>query len=88
MKAAIHVDHLAGGVIQQAVGDGAHRARHIGALAHARLRQQPAAMRSLYAFSTAGHIRANNAGANLENLNAVRGQPLRVERGRHAEARL
>ena len=51
MEAAIHVKDLAGCVIEQAVGDGAHGFGDVGNFAHAAWGNEAPAMRSSYDFS-------------------------------------
>src|SRR5450759_4119952 len=88
-EAAIDVEDLAGGVIQQSVGDGADGFGDIAALAHAALREQAGGdLLVVRLFYLSDHVGADDAGADLEDLDAHLRQALRIERHGHAEGGL
>src|SRR5437870_3251556 len=88
VEAAIHVDDLAGGVIEQSIGDGAHGFGDIRAFAHTTLRDQAAGDALFIRFLGRGdHVRPDDARPDFENLNPAGRQALGVQRYRHAERR-
>src|SRR5579871_6007350 len=89
VEAAIDVEDLPCGVVQEAIGNRTDRLGHIAPLAHAALREQSACDLLLVDLLHLGdHVRPNHTRTNLEDLHARTGQPLRVQRYRHTQARL
>src|SRR5437588_152574 len=86
VESAIHVNDLAGGVVEQAAGDGAYRFGDVRTFADPALRNQPP-RDALFVrlLDRRDHIGSDDAWANFENLNSMRSQSLRVKCGGHAE---
>src|SRR5450759_5331256 len=88
-EAAVDVEDLAGGVIQQPVGDGADGFGDVARFAHAALREQAGGdLLVVRLFHLGDHVGADDAGADLEDLDAHLRQALRIERHGHAEGGL
>ena len=74
MEAAIDVEDLAGGVVEEAVGDGADGFGDVGGFAHAALGEKAVGDFFLVGgFDGGDHICTDDAGANFEDLD-VRGR--------------